>query len=216
MKDKIWQTLIFILSLYVLIELAIEIIYPFSDHVINIINTVDFFICLIFLIDFFYFMWKSENKLKYLRGHWIDFIASIPFMTFFRVFRIARVFRIIRLFRGTKALIHIVRILGTNKLQNILISYIIILILVLGYCSLAFYTLEKGVNPNIKTYFDAVWWGFITITTVGYGDIFPTTTGGRIVSMVLALAGMGLFSIVTAELAAKFYRISQNQNTNEK
>jgi voltage-gated potassium channel len=216
MKKKYWDIFILILSLYVIIELAVELIHPFSEKTIEIINFIDLIICIIFLGDFFFFLWKSENKSRYLKKHWIDFISSIPFMSFLRTFRLVRAIRIIRLLRGFKGIIQIFRLLGTNKLQNILISYILILILVMLYCSMAFYTFEQNVNPNVHNLFDAFWWAFITITTVGYGDIYPSTTEGRIVAMVLSLGGMGLFSLVTAELSTILLKISQKQSDNEK
>jgi voltage-gated potassium channel len=223
MKNKYWELFILILSLYVIAELAVEIIYPFSNATIDLINRIDLYICLIFLGDFFFFLYKAGEdkiekqekkraKLQYLKTHWIDLISSIPFMTFIRAFRLVRVIRIVRLLRGVKGLINIFRMLGTNKRQNILISYIIITILVMGYCSLAFYSFEKGINPNVNSYFDAFWWAFVSLTTIGYGDIFPTTTEGRIVGMVLALAGMGLFSIITANLATAFVKIQKEED----
>jgi voltage-gated potassium channel len=216
MKKKYWDIFILILSLYVIIELAVELIHPFSEKTIGIINLIDLIICIIFLGDFFFFLWKAENKSRYLKKHWIDFISSIPFMSFLRTFRLVRAIRIIRLLRGFKGIIQIFRLLGTNKLQNILISYILILILVMLYCSMAFYTFEQNVNPNVHNLFDAFWWAFITITTVGYGDIYPSTTEGRIVAMILSLGGMGLFSLVTAELSTILLKISQKQSDNEK
>ena len=56
----------------------------------------------------------------------------------------------------------------------------------------------------VNTFFDAFWWSFITITSVGYGDIYPLTVAGKIIAMILTLLGMGLFSLITAELSVKF------------
>jgi len=209
---KLWENFIILLSLYVLIELGYEIIYPLSEGAVQVINTIDFIICMIFLSDFFYFLHESENKKAYLRKYWIDLVASIPFMTLFRFFRVVRVIRIIRLARGIKALIPIVRKIGTSKSQNILIAYILILIIVMLYCSLAFFEFEKLSNSNIHTFFDAFWWAFVTTTTIGYGDIFPVTTEGRIIGMILALLGMGLFSLITAELASRFVRMTKDKD----
>ncbi|HPS12670.1 MAG TPA: ion transporter, partial [Prolixibacteraceae bacterium] len=226
MKNKFWELFILFLSLYVIVELGIEIIHPFSQQTIDLINQIDLVICVIFLGDFFYFFFKAgkekkekaekkKERLHYLRTHWIDFIASIPFMTFLRAFRLVRVVRVVRLLRGVKGLVNIFRMLGTSRLQNILISYLIIMLLVMGYCSLAFYSFEKGVNPNVNNYFDAFWWAFVSLTSIGYGDVIPTTTEGRIVGMVLALAGMGLFSVITAQLATVFFKISKKEEKEE-
>jgi voltage-gated potassium channel len=212
-KFNLWESFTLILSIYVLIELGYEVIYPLSEQVAGIINTIDFFICMIFLSDFFYFLSKSKDKKSYFKKYWIDLVASIPFMTFFRFFRVARVIRVVRLLRGVKAIIPLIRKLGTSKTQNILIAYISITILVMFYCSLAFFSFEKGMNSNVNEFFDAFWWAFITVTTIGYGDIYPVTTEGRIIGMILSLLGVGLFSVITAELANKFRELSQNKET---
>jgi len=215
-KFNLWESFILILSIYVLVELGYEVIYPLSDQTANIINTIDFFICMIFLGDFFYFLVKSKDKKTYFKKYWIDLVASIPFMTFMRFFRVARVIRLVRLLRGIKAIIPLVRKLGTSKTQNILIAYVSITILVLLYCSLAFFSFEKGLNSNVNEFFDAFWWAFITVTTIGYGDIYPVTTEGRIIGMILSLLGVGLFSVITAELANKFRELSQNKEVSRR
>jgi voltage-gated potassium channel len=65
-------------------------------------------------------------------------------------------------------------------------------------CCAALYFAERDVNPSIGSPFDALWWGISTMTTVGYGDVYPTTAEGRIAASALMLLGIGLFSAVTA------------------
>lgn len=71
----------------------------------------------------------------------------------------------------------------------------------IGLFSLIFYFLESGVNTKIKTYIDALWWGFSTATTTGYGDITPVTVPGKFLGMLLMLTGMALFGMFTALFA---------------
>jgi voltage-gated potassium channel len=71
---------------------------------------------------------------------------------------------------------------------NILLSSVLILIF------------EQGNEANIKTARDAIWWSFVTMTTVGYGDHYPVTIGGRIVAIILMVTGITLFGVVTASL----------------
>ncbi|MDP4208773.1 MAG: potassium channel family protein [Bacteroidota bacterium] len=84
------------------------------------------------------------------------------------------------------------------------------------YLSLAFYAFEKDVNKNVHEYFDAIWWAFTTVTSVGYGDICPVTKVGRIITMILVLSGMGLFSLVTAELSANFITIIKKEHAQKR
>jgi voltage-gated potassium channel len=215
------QSLILILSLYVVIELAIEVIIPFPENIQKILDNIDFAICMVFILDFSIGLFTSPGKAKYLKSHWFDLISSIPFSSIFRLLRIIRIVRIVRLaklaklLRGIKAIRPIVIALTKNKLRSILVSYIIALTFVLFYCSLGFYMCEKETNDMVKTYGDAIWWGFITVTSVGYGDVFPKSTEGRLFGMALALCGMGLFSLVTAELSSKFLKYLNTQSKQE-
>ncbi|MGB5990219.1 MAG: ion transporter [Marinifilaceae bacterium] len=215
-KQAIWEIFIMLLSLYVIAELSIEIISPFSYATQVILDWVDLGICMIFLLDFFYFLYYSDNKKQYFKRRWIDLLSSIPFGGILRAFRVARVLRFlkfIKLLRGVKGVLPIIRWLTANKLRSVLISYIAILIVLVFYASLAFYSIEKDANQNVNEFFDSIWWSFITLTSVGYGDIFPVTKAGKIIAMILTISGMGLFSLITAELSAKFLHYI---NTNKK
>ena len=72
------------------------------------------------------------------------------------------------------------------------------------FSSIAILQVETDPNSNIKTAEDAIWWAYVTITTVGYGDKFPVTTEGRIIAAVLMTVGVGLFGTFTAFLASWF------------
>ena len=67
--------------------------------------------------------------------------------------------------------------------------------------ALVFYQIEQGINPQIRNFLDAVWWSFSTVTTVGYGDITPQTSSGKIIGILLMISGTGLFATYTALFA---------------
>lgn len=71
----------------------------------------------------------------------------------------------------------------------------------IGIASISFYHLEVGKNPKVVFYIDAIWWGFSTATTTGYGDITPVTTTGKLLGIALMLLGLALFAVYTALLA---------------
>ena len=74
---------------------------------------------------------------------------------------------------------------------------------------------ERSVEgSNIKTFGDGLWWAVTTVTTVGYGDRFPTTTEGRILAVMLMLVGISLVGVITASVASWFVRLSQEENKN--
>src|SRR5208337_1802276 len=71
---------------------------------------------------------------------------------------------------------------------------------------------EKAKTANIHTYPDALWWAIVTVTTVGYGDRYPVTEGGRVVAAVLMLVGIGLIGVLTATVASVFIKEHTDAN----
>ena len=83
-------------------------------------------------------------------------------------------------------------------------------VILLG-CILVFYHVEAGVNPKIQSVFDALWWGFVTVTTVGYGDIVPVTATGQVVALVLMVTGVTFFIAFTAVLVSVFWAQAERE-----
>ena len=99
------------------------------------------------------------------------------------------------------------RVFNSRRLRTIL-GVLIICIISFGY---VFYLVE----PQIKTFGDGIWWALVTITTVGYGDITPLTTIGRLVAGTLMFVGLGLIATVTAIVSAKFIANYVDHHTND-
>ena len=99
------------------------------------------------------------------------------------------------------------RVFNSRRLRTIL-GVLIICIITFGYI---FYLAE----PQIKTFGDGIWWALVTITTVGYGDITPLTTLGRLVAGTLMFVGLGLIATVTAIVSAKFIANYVDHHTND-
>ena len=159
---------------------------------------------LIFLLDFTSRLLRSEPKRVYFieqRG-WLDLLGSLP--SFFRLFRIFRLVRVTRLL-GEYGARNIVRSFIKNRADNALIVVLFLVLLVLEFGSM-FVTFFEQQDPaaNIKTGGDAVWWAFVSITTVGYGDQYPVTTGGRTMAVFVLATGVGLFGVLSGYLANFF------------
>ncbi|HLN96237.1 MAG TPA: potassium channel family protein, partial [Flavobacterium sp.] len=128
-------------------------------------------------------------------------IPMVDFLRAGRLLRIIRLFRIIRAFRTTKGVIDH---LFSNKAKGALTSVSLIAVLLVIFSAIAILQVEKEPTSNIKTAEDAIWWAYVTITTVGYGDKFPVTTEGRIIAAILMTAGVGLFGTFTAYVSSWF------------
>lgn len=193
-----------ILSIYVLTALLIDTFLQLPEKISILLNNIDFLICLIFLSDFFISLYKAKNRLYFLKWGWIDFISSIPEIQALRWGRFARVIRIMRILRGMRSTKSILEYVYKNKTQGTFTTVAVISFVLVIFSSISILIVETSPLSNILTPTDALWWSFVTITTVGYGDLYPVTITGKIIAAVLMTAGVGLFGTFTAFVASYF------------
>ena len=195
---------IIVLSIYVLGALIIETIFKLPPEISRILSLLDNAICLFFLADFTYRFYKADNKRTCMRWGWIDLVSCIPAVDFLRggrTIRLIRLLRILRAFRSTKHLVHHI---FKSRVQGTFSAVATIAVLMVIFSAIAILQVETDPNSNIKTAENALWWAYVTITTVGYGDKFPVTTEGRIIAALLMTVGVGLFGTFTAYVASWF------------
>jgi voltage-gated potassium channel len=211
-KIDLPQIISLILSVYILGALIVQTLFPLSPETTDLLDKVDFFICLFFLYDFFVRFYKAKSKLQFLKWGWIDFISSIPVLGVFQWARIARVVRIIRILRAFRSTKILIQYLFRNRSRGTLATAVLISILMMIFSSIAILNFENAPDSNIKNAEDALWWAFTTITTVGYGDKYPVTTEGRIVAALLMTSSVGLFGIFTGFIASFFVAEDQKKD----
>ena len=199
---SIYDLFILFLSFYVLIVLLIDASYPLSKDVSDLLQYIDNIICVFFLCDFTYRAIKY--RFKYLKWGWIDFISSIPMFDAFRVGRLFRVFRILRLLRGGRSVKKITAIVYKSRARGTFVSAAVIAFVLVTFSAIAILNFENKPTANIKNAADAIWWALTTVTTVGYGDKYPVSFEGRIVSVMLMFVGIGIFGIFTGYIASWF------------
>ena len=205
--------IILVLSAYVLIALLIDTVFHLPKEISKLLQIIDVFVCCIFLLDFFIRFFKSTNKLEFMKWGWIDLISSVPTIDFLRTgraLRLIRLLRIIKAFRSTK---NLVNHMFKNKAEGTFTSVAIIALLLVIFSALAILQVENDPNSNIKTAEDALWWAYVTITTVGYGDRFPVTTEGRIIASLLMTAGVGLFGTFAGYVSSLFLQPNRKEET---
>ncbi len=212
-KLNFLNILIIILSFYVLGSLVVDTFFTLPPEIAKVLNYVDNFICGVFLLDFIIRFRQAENKLQFMKWGWIELIASIPTLDFMRAGRLLRLIRLIRIIRAFRSTKHIVQHIFKNKVQGTLTSVSIIAVLMLLFSSIAILQFETDPNSNIKTAGDAIWWAYVTMTTVGYGDKYPVTTEGRIIAAILMTVGVGLFGTFTAYVSSWFVKDNAKSET---
>jgi len=207
---------IFILVLTILsLAIMVLLVLPIPENVYQVLWVYDNVICFVFLADFAYNMSLATPRREYFirqRG-WLDLLGSIPsfqilkFTALLRLARLSRLARISRILRGKnrKALIEDV---VDNRGQYAAFITLLAMMLVLVVSSvlvLEFETVTSpiaGKTPNITTGGDALWWAFVTITTVGYGDYYPVTELGRITGIFVMFSGVGIIGALASILAS--------------
>jgi len=190
-KLSIWEVFLFILSIYVVVELYLSSIITYSDRTKSGLLVIDTIICGIFLTDFFYRFYKAKNKMKYLKSNWIDFISSIPMVGFLRIGRLVKIIRVLRVVRSGKFFFSIFN--RNDSLKSLRNLGIIIFFLIILF-SISIHQLEKEVNPSFDTLSESFWWTInSTISFSFFQDISPVSIEGKVISIVLILMGMVLF-----------------------
>jgi voltage-gated potassium channel len=214
-QDKIdlVQIISLVLSIYILGALIVQTLFQVSPQTTDLLDKIDFLICLFFLYDFFARLHKAKSKFEFFKWGWIDFISSIPVLGVFQWARIARVVRIIRILRAFRSTKILIQYLFRNRSRGTLATAVLVSLLMMIFSSIAMLNFEKAPNSNIKDSEDALWWAFTTITTVGYGDRYPVTTEGRVVAALLMTSSVGLFGIFTAFIASFF--VAEDQKKDE-
>ena len=191
-------------------------------HVIEVITI------LIFCVEYILRIWtadylypdKSEfrSRLRFLISFdgIIDLLTILPFfflsgMVIFRMLRVARIFHLFRL-NARYDSFNVITTVLYEKRNQIISSVFIVLILMLA-SSLCMYSVEHDSQPEVfRNAFSGIWWSMSTLLTVGYGDIYPITTLGRVMAIAIAYLGVGAVAIPTGIISAGFVEQYQRKS----
>lgn len=186
-----------LLALASLLILLFEIFGTVSSSGQQIIRIVDFVIALIFLAEFIWATYSSDNRVHFLKKYWWELLAAIPITTtstqLFRVLKIPRVIPVLETFRFFRFLVRLKIILSASKRitkQTTLIYLTITVGSILLIGASGFYYFENGINPNLHSFGDSLYWAITTTATVG-SDISPVTTAGKFITVFLVFTGIG-------------------------
>lgn len=201
MKNKIYESVMSILAVIAVVNAIIDIIAKISDWQV----IVDIIILIIFASDYLIRFFIALDKKKFVKENIIDLIAIIPFSSAFRVFRIARLTKLLKLakiLKITRLLIvftrfykKTIRFFNTNGFK-----YMILITMVMILMGGVLIRHAEGMSLQ-----DGIWWAFVTSTTVGYGDISPETSLGRVIASVLMIVGIGLIGSLTSTITSYFF-----------
>ena len=200
--NKFWENSLTVLALVYLAAFS----YPAFVAEISIttqdrLEIVQWSTWALFALDLLIGILKSSNKKSYLKSHPLEILSvALPFL---RPLRLLRVITFGALVIQKVAVGKHLAITFKVFLFSILIAYI---------AAVQITITERDVpTSNIKSFGDGLWWAVTTVTTVGYGDKFPTTSMGRVLAVGLMLVGISLMGVITASVAAWFVKMSQDE-----
>ncbi len=200
-----------ILALLWLPVLVLPYIVHLSDTVTATFEAIDLFVWAAFVLEYLTKLYLSPGRRHFINHHLIDLaVIALPML---RPLRAARLLRLLNLTRVGVVLANALRRtkeLFTHRGLHFVLLAVMVIIFACSALVLSFEVSAKG--SNIHNFGDALWWAIVTVTTVGYGDSFPVTAGGRGVATVLMFVGIGLIGVLTATVASYFVTQSADED----
>lgn len=201
--ENIWnETLTFLAIVFLIIFSYPAFDAEISNSTETALDNLQIIIWAIFALDLFYGIWRSENRVLYIKKHPLEVVSVM--LPFLRPLRLLRVIS----FAG----------LAIQKIaigrQFAITLKAVVTTLFLTYISAVQITVLERSSPssNIKHFGDGLWWSITTVTTVGYGDRFPTTLEGRFLAVFLMLTGISMVGVLTASVAAWFVKMANAES----
>ena len=202
-NGKLFDYLIQALILLSLIAFSIETLPNISIETKRYLDFFETLCVLVFSVEYLIRIYVAEKPLKYIFSFYglIDLMAILPFylkgtldFRALRVFRVFRIFRALKLIRYNKALhrFH----LAAKIVKEEIILFLIVTAIFVFLASAGIYYFENEAQPEVfASIFHSAWWAIVTLTTVGYGDVYPITTGGKIFTFCILIIGVGIVTI---------------------
>lgn len=215
LQSNTYTIFILVLTIYSLIIMVVQMLVTVLDPnspTWRLVNFYDNLICLIFLFDFALHMLHTPVKRDYFIGErgYFDLLGSIPsfgfgvfqYVALLRLFRLSRLMRLRRILNPKNRALLKKEILENRGSYALFITILMAVIVITAASILVLYFESQSPNANITDGGDAVWWAIVTITTVGYGDRFPVTLGGRLTGVVVMFSGVGIIGALASILAS--------------
>ena len=164
----------------------------------------------LFTVEYVLRIWAAPKKRAFIFSFYgiVDLLAILPAMLFllpeFRMLRILRFLRIFRILKATRFILAVDRLTtALNDVKRELVALVILSLMLVYLAACGIHYFEKETQPEaFGSIFGSMWWAIVTLTTVGYGDVYPATPGGKIFTALVTLIGVGLIAIPSGLLAS--------------
>jgi len=218
-KGRYFDYFIQILIFLSLVSFSLDTLPGLSASLRQFLEGFEILSIVVFSAEYLLRVYVSKKPLKYVFSFYglIDLIAILPFylntfldLRFLRAFRIFRVFRALKLMRYNKALNRFKLAFKIVK-EEIVLFFMVTLVLIF-ITSAGIYFFENEAQPEVfKSVFHSAWWSIVTLTTVGYGDVYPITLGGKIFTFFVLMIGVGLVTVPAGLVATALSKAREKE-----
>lgn len=217
---RVFDTFIQFLIFASLVAFAIETLPDLPENLQWALHSFEYFCVAVFSIEYLLRIYTAPKPLRYIASFYgiIDLLAVLPFylnlvvdLRSLRAFRIFRLFRAFKLVRYNKALqrMHI----AAGLILEEMVLFLIITLITIFLSAAGIYFFENEAQPEVfSSIFHSIWWAIVTLTTVGYGDVYPITIGGRIFTFFVLLVGIGIVTVPAGLMASALSKARKIQD----
>ncbi len=218
--DKIGESILQGFIILSLISFSIETLPHLSEKTVRLLKIIEVITVFVFTLEYGARIWISQKKIRFIFSFLglVDLMAILPFylslgidLRSLRIVRLLRIFRAIKLLRYGKAIHRFRHALLIAREEFILFYSVAMLIFYIA--SVGIYYFENNAQPQaFQSIFHSLWWSVTTLTTVGYGDIYPITVGGKIFTFVILMIGLGIVAIPAGLMASALSEARRLEN----
>jgi len=218
-SGRIFDLVIQLLILVSLVSFSIETLPSLSAKAREILRVIEVVTVVIFTIEYILRVVVADRKLGFVFSFYgiVDLAAILPFyiasgidLRSIRALRMLRLFRTFKLARYSKAVQRFQRAFIIVREEVVL--FLFLACLLLFFSAVGIYYFENEAQPEIfKSVFHCLWWAVATLTTVGYGDVYPVTTGGKVFTFFVLMIGLGIVAVPAGLLASAFSKARTEQ-----
>ena len=216
---RIFDLSIQVLIIFSLVAFTLETMPSIPEDLKSILYVLDTICLVVFTVEYILRIFVADKPFKFIFSFYgiIDLLAIAPFylalgldLRTIRIFRIMKLFRAFKIVRYSRAIQRFGKAFRIAKEEIILFSIMTLILLYLS--SVGIYYFEHSVQPDkFASIVDSMWWSVATLTTIGYGDIYPITVGGKIFTFFVLMIGLGVVSVPAGLIASAFHHIRRDE-----
>lgn len=198
-------TIIFILLSVTI--LVLENTFHLKDAFADILSILTICLNLFFALEFAFRFLLAKRRAYFLKKHIIELLALLPLLRVFRLLRILHLLRAVKIFKSNRNINQfneksnlLSKMFSEKATEVLMVIFILITVILIG--SFGIMILEGKANKEFESFSDSLWWSVVTLTTVGYGDKYPITEGGRTLATIFMILGLSIFAMITGFISS--------------